>query len=240
MKFLKVTFLVFVFIIASGCEFNLPIGTVEGNGNVIKDDRIFSEKINAIKISNGLELFLIESHLQVVSVEADENLQEHIITELIDGTLYIKTNKNIKNAKSKKVTIAFVELEGLQASSGATVKGLSNMLSNNLYLKASSGSQMNLSIMAKDLIVESSSGSIINLRGQARKFNSKASSGSSINASDLEAIYCTSKASSGSEIILNIKGTLDAKASSGGSIKYYGEPEVVNQNKSSSGSVRKI
>ncbi|MEX0996616.1 MAG: head GIN domain-containing protein [Flavobacteriaceae bacterium] len=240
MKFLKVSFLVFVFFTTTSCEFNLPFESIEGNGNVIKDDRMFKEKIDVVKASNGLEVFLVESYLQIVSVEADENLQEHIITELIDGTLHVKTDKNIRNAKSKKVTIAFVELNGLQASSGASIKSLSSMLSNDLFVKASSGSQMDLSLIARELIVESSSGSTINLRGQARNFNSKASSGSSIDARELESIYCTSKASSGGDITLNIIRSLDAKASSGGSIKYYGEPEVVNQNKSTSGSVRKM
>lgn len=240
MKFLKVSFLVFILIIANSCVFNLPFESIEGNGNVIKDDRMFKEKIDVVKASNGLEVFLVESYLQIVSVEADENLQEHIITELIDGTLYVKTDKNIRNAKSKKITIAFVELEGLQASSGASIKSLSSMLSDDLYVKASSGSQMDLSLVARELIAESSSGSTINLRGQARNFSSKASSGSSIDAKELESIYCTSKASSGAGITLNIIRSLDAKASSGGNIKYYGEPEVVNQNKSTSGSVRKM
>lgn len=240
MKILNLSLLVFVFIFATSCEFNFSIESIAGNGNVIQDDRLFTEKIDVVKASNGLEVLLLVSDIQLVSVEADENLQDHIITELIDGTLYVKTDKNIRSAKSKKVTISFIDLKGIHASSGASVKSLSDMLSEDLHLKASSGSQLDINLFAKALTVESSSGSNISLRGQAQHFNSKASSGSSINAKDLEAIFCTSKASSGSDITLHAKRTLEAKASSGGNIKYYGEPEVVNQNKSSSGSVQKM
>jgi len=240
MKIIKLLFLILIVSITSSCEFNFPLGSVEGNGNVTKEDKFFKEKIDVVKVSNGLELYLIESKVQIVSIEADENLQQHIITDLVDGVLHIKTDKNIKNAKSKKITIAFVDLDGIESSSGATVKSLSNLLTKDLFVKASSGSQMDLSLFARELIVESSSGSTINLRGQARNFNSKASSGSSIDARELESIYCTSKASSGANITLHIIRSLDAKASSGGSIKYYGEPEVVNQNKSTTGDIIKL
>jgi hypothetical protein len=240
MKTFKYTALLLIFVVATSCEFRYGLGSIDGNGNVIKDDRIFSEKIDVIKASHGLDIELVNSTVQVVSVEADENLQEIIETELKNGVLYVRATKNIRKAKSKKVTIAFVELDGIHASSGTNVKGLSALVSNNLDLKVSSGARMNLSVLAKELAAQASSGGTITLRGQARTFGSKASSGSEIDARELQAIYCNSRASSGAKITLNIERSLDAKASSGGDIRYQGNPEVVNQNTSSSGRVRKM
>jgi hypothetical protein len=240
MKSIKFIILLLILVTASSCDYRFTINSIEGNGNVIKDDRIFSEKIDVIKASNGLDIEVANSTVQVVSVEADENLQDIIETELKNGVLYVRTTKNIRKAKSKKVTIAFVELDGIHASSGTNVKGLSSVVSNNLDLKVSSGAQMSLTVMAKELAAQASSGGNITLRGQARNFGTKASSGSSIDARELQAIYCTSRASSGANITLNIERSLDAKASSGGDIRYQGNPEVVNQNTSSSGSVRKM
>lgn len=240
MKILKYTTLLLIVLTASSCDFRFTINNIDGNGNVTKDDRIFSEKIDVIKASNGLDIEVVNSTVQVVSVEADENLQDIIETEFKNGVLYVRTTKNIRKAKSKKVTIAFVELDGIHASSGANVKGLSGVVSNNLDLKVSSGAQMDLTVMAKELAAQASSGGTITLRGQARTFGSKASSGSTIDARELQAIYCNSRASSGANITLNIERSLDAKASSGGDIRYLGNPEVVNQNTSSSGSVRKL
>lgn len=240
MNIFKLTSAILLLFITSSCEFNFPINSIEGNGNVIKDERIFSEKIDVVRASTGLEVILLESMVQSVTVEADENLIDVIETNFDNGVLHIKTNENIRRAKSKKVTVGFVALEGVETSSGANLKSLSTLISDNLYLQSSSGSQMEVNVLAKELTAKSSSGSDIKIKGQARNFNSKASSGSSINAKELEALYCTSKASSGGDITLNIKKSLDAKASSGGDIKYYGNPEITNQNKSSSGSVRKM
>ena len=240
MKILKFTVLLLIVITASSCDFKFTIKNIDGNGNVVKDDRIFSEKIDVIKASNGLDVQLINSTAQVVTVEADENLHDIIETELKNGVLYVRTSKNIRKAKSKKVYITYIELDGVHSSSGANLTGLSGIVSNNLDLKASSGAQMDLTVLAKELTAQASSGGTITLRGQARNFGSKASSGSSIDAKELKAIYCTSRASSGGNISLNIERSLDAKASSGGEIKYQGEPEVVTQNTSSSGRVRKM
>lgn len=240
MNTIKITALFLVLFTLSSCDFQFTIGSVEGNGDVTVEEHIFSEKIDNIKVSNGLLVELVHSQIQHVSVEADDNLHEYIELEFVNGTLTVKTTKNIRKAKSQKVTIAYVDLESIQASSGSTVKGLPGMVSEELNLKASSGAQISLSVLAKELSAQSSSGSNISIKGQARNFNSKASSGSSIDARELQAIYCTSKASSGANITLNIQRSLDAKASSGGDIKYYGEPEVVTQNASSSGRVRKM
>lgn len=240
MNIFKLTLALILLTITSSCEFSFPFNSIEGNGNVIKDERVFSEKIDVVRASTGLEVILMESMVQSVTVEADENLIEVIETNFDNGVLHIKTNENIRRAKSKKVTVSFVRLEGIEASSGANLKSISTIVSDNLYLQTSSGSQMDVTVLSKELTAKSSSGADMKIRGQALNFNSKASSGSSINAKELEAIYCTSKVSSGADIVLNVKRSLDAKASSGGDIKYYGEPKVVNQNKSSSGSVKKL
>lgn len=239
MKIFNLTLLLVLLTITSSCEFNLPINSVEGNGNVIKDTRLLKDKIDVVRASTGLEVILVESIEQSVTIEADENLIAHIETNFNDGVLHIKTNKNIRRAKSKKITVGFVELEGVETSSGASLKSLSTIVANNLYLQSSSGSQMDVPVLVKELSAKSSSGASIHIKGQSRNFNSRASSGSSINAKDLETIYCTSRASSSGEITLSVKKSLNAKASSSGDIKYYGNPETINQETSSSGSIEK-
>lgn len=240
MKLVRYTLLLLIAVTASSCDFGFTINSIDGNGNVVREEFFVDEKIDLIKASNGLDVEVTYGPQQIVIIEADENLLEYISTDVKNGVLHIKTTRNIRKSKSKKVTVVYVDIEGVHASSGANVKGTSNVVTNNLDLKVSSGAQMSLTVMAKELTAKSSSGGTMTLRGQARTFDSKASSGSTIDAKEMQAIHCTSRASSGANITLNIERSLDAKASSGGDIRYQGEPEVVNQNTSSSGSVRKM
>ncbi len=222
----------------ASCDF--VVGGIQGNGNVVVEERVFKEDIKVVKASNGLEVELTEGMTQAAVIEADENLHDIIETEMRNGVLHIKTTKNIGRATSKKVTVIYTNLDGVEASSGSNVTGMSTVVSNDLYLKASSGANLEMNVLAKELTAQSSSGSDIKIKGQARNFGARSSSGSSINAKELKALYVNAKASSGADITLNIEKSLEAKASSGGDIKYYGEPTTVQKNNSSSGSVRKM
>ena len=66
-----------------------------------------------------------------------------------------------------------------------------------------------------------------------------ASSGSDIKASELMAVSSQVKATSGADITVNTAKELTADANSGGDIKYYGNPDIVNKTDSHSGSISK-
>lgn len=231
----------FLAVTLSSCNIDFLLSGVEGDGNVTKVERKTTEKIIRIKAANGLDVIIVNSTAQLVTVEADENLQDIIETKLEDGTLYINTTKNIKKAKSKLVMVAiFDNLDAVEASSGASIKSITTVFSDNLYVKSSSGASIELNVLAKNLTAKSSSGSTIVLNGQTLQLDTKSSSGSAINAKDLAANHATAKASSGATITLNVESSLNAEASSGGEISYRGDPKVVNKNASYSGSVKKI
>ena len=126
----------------------------------------------------------------------------------------------------------------LQASSGSDIKAKGSTL--NLTAKSSSGSGIN----AKELesinaSLEASSGADIKAKGSALNLTAKSSSGSDINAKELEAINAFLEASSGSDIIAYVLGEIEANASSGSDIVYYGDaiPKLLRQ--SSGGDIRK-
>ncbi len=239
-RFLIPGLLVLISIVITSCDFNFSIGSIQGNGNVIKEERFVAGEIHTIKASSGLEVELVERSIQSVFVEADENLLEHIETEFNDGILTITSKKNIGKASSKKVLVGYLALQAIHASSGSKVNAMTTILADKLALKTSSGASIEANTIAKETTAQASSGSRINLSGQARDFDAKVSSGSSIDAKELITTYCEVSASSGAEIIVNVGISLDAKASSGGNIKYYGEPKTINRNKSTSGSVQNI
>ena len=75
--------------------------------------------------------------------------------------------------------------------------------------------------------------------GKTQKLIAEATSGSDIKAGNLQAESSHVKATSGADITVNTSKELTAQASSGGDIKYYGDPEKVDKTDSASGSIRK-
>jgi hypothetical protein len=222
------------------CNFDINLNSgVKGNGNVTEEERDITESFNSIKASEGLDVYLTQSDDETITVEADDNLHELIITEIINGVLKIHTSKNIGRATSKKVVVSFKNVSKIASSSGSDVYSTNVINADRLELSTSSGSDMKLEVNTFVLNCKSSSGSDLRLSGQTNKLIAKASSGSAIKAGDLKAESSQVKASSGADIIVNTSKELVAKASSGGDIKYYGNPEKVDKNNSASGSIRK-
>ena len=61
--------------------------TISGNGKIVEVNRTVTEDFNAISAKNGLEVIINQDNTNKIIVEADENLQDHIFTEVKEGTL---------------------------------------------------------------------------------------------------------------------------------------------------------
>lgn len=219
----------------------MSFGQTDGNGNVVTEERPVGD-FTKVKGSSGLDVYLTEGSENKVVVEADENLLDLIETEVENGKLRIRSanNTNIGRAKAKKVHVTYVKLTSIEASSGSDMIGNSVIKSETLSLDTSSGADMELEILAKEVYAETSSGSDMKLTGKATKLRAKASSGSDLNARELMVIDCNADASSGADITVNVKERLDAEASSGGDVRYYGDPAAVSNKGGRSGSIHKM
>ena len=222
------------------CNFDMNLNSgVRGNGNVITQERTINEPFSTIKATEGLDVYLTQSDIESISVEADKNLHDLILTEVEDGVLKIHTKQNIGKASSKKVKVSFKDISSIISTSGSDVYSTNTITVENLNLKSTSGSDMKLDVNTTTLNCKSTSGSDLRLSGKTIKLIAEATSGSDIKAADLMAESSEVKATSGADITVNTSKELTARATSGGDVKYYGNPEKVDKSDSSSGSIRK-
>lgn len=239
MKVLKIISAFSLILLISACNFNINMGE-KGNGKVVTKERDVSEDFTEVRGSAGLDVYLTQGNENKIVVEADENLHQYIETNIENGKLHVTTSDNIGWSKAKKVYVTFKELNNIEASSGADVVGKSVIKSQNLALKSSSGAELKVEVFAQELTVKSSSGAEVEVLGKATSLKADASSGAEIDAKELLVINCEAKASSGAEVVVNVQDKLETQVSSGGEIKYYGNPTAINSNKSHSGSVKKM
>ena len=215
---------------------NLNFG-VSGNGNVKTEKRAVNGTFNEIEVSNGLDVYLTQSDSESISVQADENLQDIIKTEIKGNVLKIYTKKSIRFSEAQKVMVNFKNVSKISASSGSDVYATNTFQAESIKLVTLSGSDMEIGINAKTIECTSSSGSDLKLSGSTIHFKAQASSGSDINALNLQAETSRVKASSGADIRVNSSEELYANASSGGDIKYRGNPKKLEKNNAVSGSI---
>lgn len=213
---------------------------IAGNSDETEIRKI--KDFDAIKVSTGIDLYLTMGDAEEVKIVADDDIIDDIITEVNDGTLRIYMKKSNwfgwRGNRTRKAYVTVKELNALSASSGSDVKTENTIKGENLKIKASSGSDVEMDLFYKNVWLDTSSGSDARLSGKVKTFEAEASSGSDIKAQNLESKICKVRGSSGSDISVSVSDELYAKASSGSDIRYSGNPRVKDTDESSGGDVR--
>lgn len=226
-------------ILMLSCNFSVNFGRgVDGNRNVVSEDRTISNDFESIKVSQGLDLYITQSNDVSLSVEADKNLHELIMTEVENGVLRIYTKENIRRAASKKIMLNINDVSAIKATSGSDVYSTNTIEVKTLELNTTSGADMEIDVKTQTLNCRSTSGSDLKLSGTTNMLIAEATSGSDIKAANLKAENSKVKATSGADISVNTSKELTARATSGGDVRYSGSPEKIDKSDSSSGSVR--
>lgn len=226
----------FLSLVLSSCWFMGP--SVRGNGKVTEEVRQVGE-FDQIQVSRGMNVYVMQGSPAKVVVIADNNLHEVIETKVEGGVLKVYVNENVRWAKEKKVMVTVEKLSGVQASSGSNAWSQNQIMSENLELKASSGANLSMDVNAKYLKADCSSGANIKLSGLAKESDLETSSGANLKGEELKAENCKMRASSGGNVSSTVNGRLEAHASSGGNVVYYGEPTETDVNTSSGGNIHK-
>lgn len=225
-------------LLITSCNFNF--NGISGNGNVTTEKRTINEPFTKIQAKRGVEVILQQNDEVDVEVEADENLIPHIKTTVENGTLVITTDENIGNYEALTIKVKLPTLEGIEASSGATVTNNNVLLGKQLAVSTSSGSEVEINAEYDTFTTDASSGSNQTLSGKALKFTATTSSGSEIDAEALMANDVVANASSGSSMQVKPLVSLKAGASSGASIKNYGTAKSITEDETSGGSISKL
>ena len=133
----------------------------------------------SISANADLEVFLIQNSEVKVDVEADDNLQDIIKTEVSNGELKIYTEKPIGHAIAKRVYVSFKTIHSLKASPGSSIKSKMELKLNSLNLSASSGANLKLYASEK-IVAKASSGGNIRVGGNPNERNVEKSSGGDV------------------------------------------------------------
>lgn len=225
------TFLVFA---SQGC-----IGTLtgeNGNGNLVSEERNI-EGFHQLKCSGGFDVELIKSTNKTIKVITDENLLDNVETYVRAGTLHVKS-RNIGNASELSLKIHYENLDKISSSGAVEIHSDDVMEAENLDIKSSGASEINLSLDVRKIDLNYSGASKTSLSGKAEDFVYKGSGASKLKAYDLEADHAKIKLSGAGSARIFARKSLSASVSGAGNVYYKGNPEKLQTNMSGAGNIR--
>lgn len=201
---------------------------------------------HAVKVSNGIELHLIQSDQEAVAVSAsDPEFRDKMKTEVVDGVLKIYFDEawwrqwsHMGQKKKLRAYVSFRSLDGVDASSGAEVQVEGSLKGQSLKLEASSGATFHGQVDLQSMEVDLSSGAVVEVSGTVKgQLKADGSSGSVFRGYGLQADTCDAETSSGAGIQITVNRELSVHASSGGYVHFKGQGLIRNVHTSSGGTV---
>ena len=215
-----------------------------------------------IHVAEGIEAVLIPGNQTTAEITAEGNISpREVLTEIRGNKLRVHLEDGRRYRRVKvKVRITYRKLTAIIASSAARIQVKGNiddmeeisvssagsilatgtLKGNQMEIGASSAGDFKGKIQANNLRVSvSSSGGIMLSGGNALSMVAKGSSSGRVRALDFTCESADVRVSSAASIRMNVKKTIMGRASSGGSIRYTGNPTRVNVSTSSGGSIRR-
>ena len=229
----------------------LTVEERSGREAVIRaDDNIMPYVI--VKVEGGTLVVGIDNEIKSlnnvsvsVSVPSDGNISDIHASSASEVAVEttIKSPRLALNASSAaKVIIAKSDVGSctVDISSAASIEGA--IKADNCTIDMSSAANADMALLAVECSVSASSAANATLSGEAGDIEIKTTSAAKVNAIALNARNAEVDASSGSSIRITCSKTIDAEASSGGSVRYDAKGSLVSEERhaSSGGSIRKL
>ncbi len=229
--------------------------SVRGEGDISTESRkVYDYK--GISSSQGIDVYLTQSDNESVRVETYDNLQDIIITEVKNGVLKIYGDKNFRARVSPKVYVSIKTIEKIKASSASDVYCKGTIKAENISIKLSSASNLDLELEADEvtcnlssaadmklyltadkLDCDLSSSANANVAGKVSELRIEGSSSADFKGFKLSAQDCKVSVSSAADAEVNVSKKLIANASSGADVEYKGNPSITDVNSSSGGDI---
>ncbi len=227
--------------------FTMAFGTaacaqnISGNGNVVEENRTV-ESFSSIDIGGVLNVYLTQGDTESVTVEADENLLDLIITENRGNTLVVKLKKgvDIKKAKEKNVYITLRSIDELEVGGVVNVKTTNALTADAFDLDIGGVGNTDLELRCNQLDAKASMVGNLTLRGAVQEANIKNGGVGSLKAFDLKVDRLTIKNSGVGSAEVQAQDEISITSSGVGSVRYKGDAAVKELSTSGVGKVKKM
>lgn len=229
-----------ILVMAGSCVF-VNTESVKGNGNVTVENRK-GLKAHRIRLAGFMDVELKQGSGTEVRVEADENLQEYIITEMEEGVLVVRMRSNIRfiNSERLKIYITTDRLEQLTLSGSGNIIGTNKFTgSDRLKLRLSGVGDLKLDFNTPELEAEISGSGSLSLTGETKDAKIQINGVGDCNAEMLKAENAVVKIAGSGDVKIFAENNLDITIRGVGSVYYKGAASI-SQKISGSGEVKRL
>lgn len=190
-------------------------------------------------VKNSIRVNFIVSEQNKLSVKADTAFFKHLLIQNKEQKLVLNLDSPLPDSLYAKVTLYSKVPKSIKIDQGAMFITGDTLTNDTLFLDIQRGGDLNVPVKLQHLDCALWEGTNAKLQGSTKSMKVIAQHGSVLEAQELKTEDATISALSGSQLYVFVTGTIDVKASSGGSIQYQGNPKIESMNVEGGGKVSK-
>ena len=240
MRYALAALLVIAVCLTGGCT----VTTIEGSGNVVTETRTI-EPATGVSLAAPIELIIKQGPSVSLTLTGDDNILEHLRTEVKDGTLSIAVDGDRPGFTSFKPTtpirceLTLPEMNALEISGSGSAR--TDSLTTKEFSVAVNGSgEVQIQRLRTEAVSVAVSGSgTVRIAGETGQESVAVSGSGDCDCGELRSADAEVAVSGSGDVIVWAEKTLEAAVSGSGSVSYYGEP-VVEEQVSGSGEVKRL
>ncbi|WP_416437836.1 head GIN domain-containing protein [Phnomibacter sp. MR] len=213
---------------------------ISGNGNVVTQTRETGE-FSEIVVSGSMQVEVAAAPGIGVQVQAEDNLQEYIITEVKGNRLQVKfkSNVSVNSHKAIKVLVRMPKLNAASIAGSGSIRSSNQLNSNGNFAATISGSgSVDVQTSASKVAATIAGSGNIALAGKTDDLHVVISGSGSFKGYQLSANEASVQISGSGDVQAYASNKLDAAISGSGSVYYKGNASI-SVKTSGSGKVRK-
>jgi hypothetical protein len=209
--------------------------TIEGDGKPITQRRDLPA-FDAVELEGATDVAVRVGGERAVSVTVDGNLQPHVLTEVRNGTLVIRTEDDLHPHAKAKVEVAMPSLRkfAISGSGDVVIEGGSGALE----LAIEGSGDLRWKGEATELRSSTEGSGDVRLEGRADRLKVSVEGSGDVDAGRLVAKDVAASVEGSGNVLVNVNGgSLTAAVAGSGDIHWRGEAKVESVTVSGSGRV---
>ncbi|NJW52618.1 head GIN domain-containing protein [Salinimicrobium oceani] len=241
-KLFTTIFVLLIFVTASHAQWWQGTKKVDGNGNMVTKTRNVPN-YEAVALTGSMDVVLIKGREGNIKVEAEENLQEHIVTEVSGGRLKISVEKGYSLNPSRnhdiRITVPFTDIEEVSLTGSGDISSTDMVKAEKFAISITGSGNVKLPLEARNASASITGSGDIDLSGSTVDFDCKVTGSGDISAFDFRAQHVSAMVTGSGDIQVYASESLKASTPGSGDIEYRGNPKKEDFRTMGSGSISK-
>ncbi|MDX5339731.1 MAG: DUF2807 domain-containing protein [Cyclobacteriaceae bacterium] len=197
--------------------------------------------VSRLKISGVINLTLIQSDQESISIEGSQELSENFKISQQGDLLELELKESkpnfFTNEKNLNVTLSIADLKEFEFEGVGNIKTQSEFNVEKVLIKGEGVGNINLEFNASEIDADLDLMGNMTLKGRSDRFNLENEGIGNIDASGLTAQKVDLKSSGIGRVSVHCEGELSLEVSGIGEVKYTGNPTVIKEDISGIGKV---